>query len=585
MKNQFSEYFTPIDINKPFRKVHSYGPADVERGCSLADLVGTVRAWLEGTVDEYSLFDTDVLVTEESELEASKNGSAYPLLKKRYTGEEIMKMVNGKNLTLLQQAEWHHITNRALGKSFTAEEAKADMQEWLKLNDDQLIHLGLAEQQSATMEVNIKLLRPFFVEALKKSLVKVMEVKRLSGWIDQDWVKKYAVEKIKEFENGKYEEQISAMIDGLKESILKTYEDGRLKVIIGSAGCGKSTMASTISRKYTKKAVVAISNTVVNSYVAKKDSGCEGYSATRARFKGIKDQQCIVIDEFSQWGLYEATLFKALLDDNPRAQFVIMGDDEQIPTFLSSGSLLYTVSNLCPDAVTKLTTQHRFKNCPEYRDLIVSLRKGGIPEDLVIEALTDEVIMDTDCFITGTNKNVNWLNGLCLALRNPEVRSKIQVDQNGKVSNLSDLICQINDYKSIPLMADATEKLKSGAKIFTNTRYQIVDVHRSSYGYKFILKSLVDGNEIICTDKDIDYKFTLCYAITVNKSQGLEWPRVCVYVTSMDRNLKNYNAMNVAITRGTTKTITLLTDQKKSFSKDDLKNILKKKYIFHNMFS
>lgn len=548
------------------------------------DLIGTVRSWLKGTVDQYSLFDTDVLVTEEPELELSKNGSAYPLLKKRYTGEEIMKMINGKNLTLLQQAEWHHILNRAQGKSLSCEEARTDMQEWLTLNDDQLVHLGLAEQQSRMMVVDVKLERPFFVEALKKSLLRVLEVKRLSGWIDQDWVKKYAVEKIKEFENGKYEKQISSMIEGLRESILKTHEEGRLKVIIGSAGCGKSTMASTISRKYVKKAIVAISNTVVNSYVAKKDPGCEGYSATRARFMKIKDKQCIVIDEFSQWGLYEATLFKELLDANPRAQFVIMGDDEQIPTFLSSGSLLYTVANLCPEAVAKLTTQHRFKNCPEYKDLIVSLRKGEIPDDLVIDALTDEVVMDTDCFITGTNKNVNWLNGLCLSLRSPEVRSKIKVDQTGKVSNLSELICLINDYKSIPLMADATEKLKSKDKIFTNTRYQIVNVYRVGYGHKFILKSLVDGKEIMCNDKEIDYKFTLCYAITVNKSQGLEWPRVCVYVTSMDRNLKNYNAMNVAITRGTTKTVTLLTDKQKSFSKDDLKSILKKKYIFHAMF-
>ena len=548
-------------------------------------LISTVRMWLKELVDEYELFDTDVLVTEDSELELSKNGSEYPLLKKRYTGEEIMKMANGKNLTILQQAEWHHIMNRAQSIKFnTPEDARLDMQDYLKLNDDQLIHLGLAEQQSSTMEVSIKLQRPFFIEALKKSLLKVLEVKRLSAWIDHDWVKKYAVEKVEEFQKGAFDKEIESMIDGLRDSIFKAYEEGRLKIIIGSAGCGKSTMAATISRKYEKKVVIAISNTVVNSFVAKKDPKCEGFSATRARFRGVKDQECIVIDEFSQWGLYEATLLKDLLDNNPEAVFVIMGDDEQIPTFLSSGSLLFTIANLCPDAVTRLTTQHRFKNCPEYRDLIVSLRNGEIPEDLVIEHLTDDLIRDTDTFITGTNRNVNYLNGLCLTVRNPEIKSKIKVDQNGKIVNLAELICQISDYKSIPLIADSTIKLKSKDKIFTNTRYQIVDVHHWIYGYKFILKSLVDGKEITCTDKEIDFRFTLCYAITVNKSQGLEWPRVCVYVTSMDRNLKNYNAMNVAITRGTSKTVTLLTDMQKSFTKSDLKNILKKKYIFRNMF-
>lgn len=547
-------------------------------------LISTVRMWVRDKVDEYDLFETDVLVTEDSELELSKNGSGYSLLKKRYTGEEIMKMVNGKNLTILQQAEWHHIMNRARDISFkTPEEAREEMQRHLSLNDDQLIHIGLSEQQSSTMVVDIKLDRQFFLASMKKSLTKLLDIKRLTGWIDKEWVRKYAVEKLKDFEDGKFEEEISSMIDGLRDSVLKTHKEGRLKVIIGSAGCGKSTMASTISKKYNRKEIVAISNTVVNSYVAKKDPMCVGYSATRARFRGIKDSQCIVIDEFSQWGLYEATLFKALLDNNPRAQFVIMGDDEQIPTFLSSGSLLYTVANLCPEAVTKLTTQHRFKNCPEYRDLIVSLRNGEIPEDLVIDDLTDDVIMDTDCFITGTNRNVNYLNGLSLMVRNPEVKSKIRVDQNGKIVNLAELICQISDYKNIPLMADSTVKLKSNDKIYTNTRYKIVEVNRCLYGYKFILKSLVDGKEITCTDKDIDFRFTLCYAITVNKSQGLEWPRVCVYVTSMDRNLKNYNAMNVAITRGTTKTVTLLTDMQKSFTKDDLKNILRKKYIFRNM--
>ena len=90
---------------------------------------------------------------------------------------------------------------------------------------------------------------------------------------------------------------------------------------------------------------------------------------------------------------------------------------------------------------------------------------------------------------------------------------------------------------------------------------------------------------------DININFDFAYAITVNKAQGLEWENVCCYITSSDWNLKSYNALYVALTRGK-QNIIIASDghaddssNNNRMSVKDLQNILNIKYKFYNNFN
>src|SRR5690554_7317504 len=87
-------------------------------------------------------------------------------------------------------------------------------------------------------------------------------------------------------------------------------------------------------------------------------------SKTLAR---ICNNDVIVIDEASQLGLYELKLILDLFKENPKAIFYFMTDLQQINSFLSGGSIIYSIMKLIPSRVNIRSEERRVGKECRYR--------------------------------------------------------------------------------------------------------------------------------------------------------------------------------------------------------------------------
>lgn len=518
------------------------------------------------SIDEIESYEVD------NEIKVVDRG----LFDSKISGKELIEMktgTKGRKLTLLQRARTIFLdTMVQKGRAPTREEMSSS----LTPDFDKLVQIALQIRQNKKMEISLDLEEVWVVGAIE-DLCDNIPV-HLKNWIEVTELRSHCSDILERFRAGEYESKRDALVSKLKGLMTTIASEGRLKILNGRPGTGKSTTAGEMAQRYKTPAIIALSNTICNMFV-KKCPKIERYSCTKARysFKHHK-HDCIVFDESSQFGYETLDLLIDIFENNPSAMFIFMGDLDQIPTFLSSGSFLYSAIEEFPDCTTVLSKQHRYENNPSYRDLMSAVVKSEVPDGVQIDSFTPELVLNTDCFITGANDTVNWLNKVCLKVRNPELVVGDYVDK----PDIAYALCTSKNPTSIPLIANSTKKLKSRGedyKLYVNTRFSFS--HMSDN--RFVLKNQVDGTTVIVSDRQLNSFFSLAYAITVNKSQGLEWSRVCVYVTPKDRNLKNFNAMYVAISRGMDVMI-LATDENKSFTKEDLINILHKRYKFKSFF-
>ena len=556
-EDAFREYFEGSHSHKTFRKSLK----------SPFRNITVLEIWSRenDAIEEEERYDVD------EEIKLSDLG----LFDKSMSGEELMLMKRNSRLTLLGQARKIFLDLYCAKKR---PPTKSELVSSLVPDFSRMCMNALSIRQNMTQEVSLTLEPKYFDLAVAKSLEDVPS--HLSGWIDEESAKALARELKNKFDDGEYDELKNKLVDRLKTSMDNIAEDGRLLILNGRPGTGKSTEAAKRAKEYDKRAILTLSNTIGNMF-AIKCPGIDRYSCTKARYcfkHGHYD--CIVFDEASQFGLETIDLLCDVFEKNPKAMFIIMGDIDQTPTFLSSGSVLYSIMKRYPQCTKNLTTQFRFMNNPGYRDVMESVVKSEIPEGIQIDSMTEELIKNTDCYITGANASVDFLNKLCLYCKNPELSQSLTTDT--KRPDLGYALMMSKNPTKIPIIANSTAKLKSKSeeyKLYVNTRFSFSHM----IGDRYCLINQVDKSTVTVSRNQLNAFFVLGYAITVNKSQGLEWPRICVYVTSIDRNLKNFNAMYVALSRGMDALI-LATDKNGSFSKEDLKNILDKRYTFVNFF-
>lgn len=400
----------------------------------------------------------------------------------------------------------------------------------------------------------------------------------LSGWTTQEelndiyrdsYTKAYNTFTHYKDERGRYivpyESSIKQLYKILKANI------SRVELHDGHAGCGKSTaIAKKVNASDGKKLIVSLSNTIGNMF-KQKCPGITALSCTAAafRFGNGKNEpsgyDVVIIDEFSQWGFEWIDLFIRLLVANPYAKFYIMGDIDQIPTFLSSGSIQYSIMKEFPECVVKHETQYRFLSNPSYHDMITNLQKGICPPNSFFKGFNNAVLEFADVIITGTNAHVAEFNKKMLELR------------TGFCFKDSDIPLSRMISPGVPIICNKTGTL-SDMQVFRNTKYTVL---RAEPDFA-VIESQVDHSCIKLSCNDIDYNFDLGYSMTVNRAQGLEWDNVIVYMDVTDKNLKTYNAMYVACSRGKNSIFITSDDPAKCIT--EFSGILNKKYTFTNMF-
>ena len=445
----------------------------------------------------------------------------------------------------------------------------------LSLPSDDSMNILYAHQANSNMDLSIKIYNKSIKEC--SGILDKMYSNKLTNWITKDKIFNLWENSIIElWKNSKQYEKYfipNIVIEELNK-LKYFFENRKIEIHNGHAGTGKSTSVMNVCNSNLKNncVIVSLSNTICNMF-KQKVPHIETCSCSKAKFlfeidkpEIFENADIIVLDEFSQWGFEWLPLLNKILSSNTTAQFYIMGDVDQIPTFLSSGSLLYSLMNEFPDKTIQHNTQYRFMNVPHYRELVNDVLNNTVPMNTIISELNDTVLNNTDCFITGTNDNVNMLNEIMLKKKH-NITSK----------NIEEIIRQTGG--DVPLICCSTTEI-NGTKVYCNTRYKVKTIAPDYV----VLESCVDKSLVKCKRYDYD-KFKLAYAITVKRAQGLEWDNVCCYITSRDKNLKTFNSLYVALTRGKQNIIIASDNNGKGMTVEDLQNILKIKYKFYNNFN
>jgi hypothetical protein len=401
-------------------------------------------------------------------------------------------------------------------------------------------------------------------------------------WVPNDWLKK---------------------IDELKGLLVSCAKEDRIQFVVGPAGTGKSSYVVN-SLNSGRNVVVSLSNTIGLMFkkkcaARKVPVGIDNFSCTAAhwalysektkRHWDIVDRDCVVIDEFSQWGLESVDLLTLLLKKNPNAYFYVMGDIDQIPTFLSSGSLLYSATEMLrkefPHLVTEMRKQYRYAHSSKYMELVEAMtQENHVPDSTPIDTITDHYLKNCDCFITGANKHVATLNDRAFAAKFGLPLKRVETAR--MLSDKAMLAFSKDPNSRIELISTSTKIVETqggSAKLLANERWMLTKTSGVKFPL-FHLTSEVTGNEIAISRRDLDYSFTLGYAITVNKSQGLDWNKVGVVLDPyLDYNLQAFNALYVAATRGKD-AMFFLQEPDKRLSVALLNKYLTSKIKFRNFF-
>lgn len=464
---------------------------------------------------------------------------------------------------------------------------------------DELYRTQLAESKSLSLKVH-----DLTVKKIRRDIATKVLPKALKNWLDEVT---YIILLNKSFDKllatidakTHVPAQIADSMSSLYKTLCERIDD--IELHNGHAGCGKSSCIAKIvnQNKDKKSIVVSLSNTIGCMFKDKAPSvmpfsctACQFYFSQKRLMKYqalISNCDIVVIDEFSQWGYEWAELLDELLIANPRAKFYIMGDIDQIPTFLGSGSLQYSFMTdpRLKHKVIQHDIQYRFMNNPTYLKFIESVQNKKVENcPFIVKDLASLDWKNIDVCITGANETVDSLNCCMMATRfgkDAVVADKRTVERNGAVKEtyrviLSKTLHNCNDVELICSDTNIIDNYK------TKRNEQFLFKYMS--GDKYVLESKLTGANILVNEKTLDYKFEPGYAITVNRSQGLEWDNVCVFMTPIDKNLKNFNAMYVAISRG--KNTLYYLDCGKS-EKDnvivDMNNILNITYKFFNNFA
>lgn len=517
--------------------------------------------------DPSTMVDDTSIITIDDDIQNKSKG----LFGKTMRGEVFLKLYShqGDNESLTRQAKRNFLI------SYKANKENATIFPLNLPSDNLMNYLYACQTEKRCLKSKIC----FDTQQECKKTYDSLYSKHLMGWItreqfEQIWDESYSNLLENSVQNEERQFFIpNDIVSGLKR-LHYLFENAKIEIHNGHAGCGKSTSVMEICNrdKQKKCVIVSLSNTICNMF-KQKVPHITTCSCSKAQFlfdlkkaNIFEEADIIVMDEFSQWGFEWLPLLNNILSSNERANFYIMGDIDQIPTFLSSGSLLYSLMAEFPNKTIQHNTQFRFANVPHYRELVNDILNNKIPPNTMISSINDAVLDTTDCFITGTNNNVDLLNKLML-------KHKHNIDND----DLYNVITQTGG--DVPLIASSTTEIND-TKIYCNTRYSVKTITRDYV----VLASCVDGSLVKCGYYDIRNNFKLAYAITVNKAQGLEWENVCCYITSRDRNLKTFNALYVALTRGKQNIIIASDDNGKGMSVGDLQNILNIKYKFQNNF-
>ena len=370
------------------------------------------------------------------------------------------------------------------------------------------------------------------------------------------------------------------LIDSIKSLTSALIKFNLLHIYTGYAGSGKSTHAILDIPSFDCISVTR-SNTVGMSLDAKyhsihSDSSFIPKSITAYNLSKTSNVN-VIIDEFSQWELHDLETLESILSqaNTYNKHVYILGDTLQMKGFISRGSLLEPYIQLykaCGGVVIECNELHRCEDLNYNGKVLQYIKSGntnylseyiakGSFEDITeddFKNITSNGVILTDC--GDSDKMFNNRRGCKYA-------NHLVIDYLAKQNGI--------DYESVnDALTELTKKgshinlLANDTCIMNVKAYKNSESERECMDYKLFRNeraklSYQDGRYIIELERhsadgetiswefglvdDAMEHFTLGYAITVTRAQGLEWDNV-IYIQDSYYGT-NYEAFYVAMTR------------------------------------
>lgn len=369
-------------------------------------------------------------------------------------------------------------------------------------------------------------------------------------------------------------------IDSIKSLTSSLIKFNLLHIYTGYAGSGKSTRAICDIPSFDCISVTR-SNTVGMSLDAKyhrihSDSSFIPKSITAYNLNKTPNVN-IIIDEFSQWELHDLETLESILSqaNTYNKHVYILGDTLQMKGFISRGSLLEPYIQLykaCGGVIIECNELHRCEDLNYNGRVLQYIQSGdtnylseyitaGSFEDITeddFENIVSNGVILTDC--GGSDKMFN--NGRGCKYANHLVIHYLAKQNGIHYESVNDALTELTRMGIyINLLANETcimnlDDYKTSKSERERIDYKLLRNERAKLFYRNG-RYIIELERRSADDKEISWKFnsiddamehfTLGYAITVTRAQGLEWDNV-IYVQDSYYGT-NYETFYVAMTR------------------------------------
>ena len=370
-------------------------------------------------------------------------------------------------------------------------------------------------------------------------------------------------------------------IDEDKINILKNaFIDSSVVLINGAAGTGKTTLIKHFASIFKKERIIVLSCT--NSSVQNlkiKVGNIDGNSnmlfmtldsfKKKSKKKDYSSYKILVVDECS---MAENNLFDEIISNNQFEKMILVGDEKQIESIRFGN--WFGIANKLINNSYELSINHRTNdyNLSLIWDEVRSLKnQNGLAERIVASGYhselsnelfkpisEDEVILclnyDGLYGINNINRYMQELNtekGVSWKVWTFKKKDRIIFNESYYFrdffyNNQKGIIEDIDEGESFISFDVSVEHEETNNKAF-NRYIQFLESKNNRDYYRIIISKEDDDDE--SGQKALIVPFQLGYAISIHKSQGLEFESVKVVLTKEVEEQISHNIFYTAITR------------------------------------
>lgn len=362
-----------------------------------------------------------------------------------------------------------------------------------------------------------------------------------------------------------------------KDILLNMYENSSVALLYGAAGTGKTTLIKHLTYFYNDESKICLANTnsaVENLKVNVNNHNSDFMTVYKfiSEFNSNTECDILIIDECSTISNHDMT--KILQKANFKL-LLLTGDTYQIESIAFGNWFTLSKKLVKPSSVFELNQIWRSTN-ENLLKLWELVRTGDDKVDEMLvkqnfsERISEEILKKQDddeiilCLnysgLYGINsinyylQSVNPNQSINLNLETYKIGDPIVFGDNNRFAPViyNNLKGKIVDIKEDELKVWFSIEID---KVIDELEIQDLDLELigESENHKSIVKFYVDKYKDTDQDNDLDLAkevpFSIAYAFSIHKSQGLEYKSVKIIVTNEIEELISHNIFYTAITR------------------------------------